>query len=272
MLSKIERGLLFPTLPTLLRIAIVFNTGLEHFFTNEDAGPQTAVIRKRQRLKFPNAPGGKSPAYFFESLDFPITDSKIAAFYAEFTSDRLVSAPHAHEGAELIYQLRGKLRVTVGDEQTVLSPGDAMYFDSGASRQPCQTRPFALFCHRRHRALATSTLTPAGPRCSNCGWPAAIRRAFFCALPCPLCHVERHGAGAPSVEPFTKPRKRGGAASAASIVVPAVYQFEFREFQESEVESSEHQDNSNIHCQRSQNRFLKNAKSTPTMTTTIATA
>jgi transcriptional regulator with XRE-family HTH domain len=144
MLSKIERGLLFPTLPTLLRIAIVFNTGLEHFFTNEDAGPQTAVIRKRQRLKFPNAPGGKSPAYFFESLDFPITDSKIAAFYAEFTSDRLVSAPHAHEGAELIYQLRGKLRVTVGDEQTVLSPGDAMYFDSGAShsyakhgRSPC---------------------------------------------------------------------------------------------------------------------------------------
>ena len=41
MLSKIERGLLFPTLPTLLRIAIVFNTGLEHFFTKDGAGPQT---------------------------------------------------------------------------------------------------------------------------------------------------------------------------------------------------------------------------------------
>ena len=76
MLSKIERGLLFPTLPTLLRIAIVFNTGLEHFFTNEEAGPQIAVIRKRQRLKFPNPPGGKPPAYFFESLDFPITEAR----------------------------------------------------------------------------------------------------------------------------------------------------------------------------------------------------
>src|SRR5436190_11740732 len=31
MLSKIERGVLFPTLPTLLRIAMVFNVGLEHF-------------------------------------------------------------------------------------------------------------------------------------------------------------------------------------------------------------------------------------------------
>jgi len=144
MLSKIERGLLFPTLPTLLRIALVFNTGLEHFFSNEEAGPQIAVVTKNQRLKFPNPPGGKPPAYFFESLDFPITGSKIAAFYAEFTSDRLVSDPHSHEGAELIYQLRGKLRVIVGDEHTVLSPGDAMYFDSGAphsyakhGRSPC---------------------------------------------------------------------------------------------------------------------------------------
>ena len=30
MLSKIERGALFPTLPTLLRIALVFGFGLEH--------------------------------------------------------------------------------------------------------------------------------------------------------------------------------------------------------------------------------------------------
>ena len=32
MLSKIERGHVFPTLPTLLRIAMVFGVGLDHFF------------------------------------------------------------------------------------------------------------------------------------------------------------------------------------------------------------------------------------------------
>ena len=32
MLSKIERGRLVPTLPTLLRIALVFSVGLDHFF------------------------------------------------------------------------------------------------------------------------------------------------------------------------------------------------------------------------------------------------
>ena len=38
MLSKIERGLLFPTLPTLLRIALVFGVGLEFFFSQEATG------------------------------------------------------------------------------------------------------------------------------------------------------------------------------------------------------------------------------------------
>ena len=35
LLSKIERGRLFPTLPTLLRIALVFGVGLEYFFAGE---------------------------------------------------------------------------------------------------------------------------------------------------------------------------------------------------------------------------------------------
>ena len=37
MLSKLERGRLFPTLPTLLRIAMVFGVGLDHFFGAVDA-------------------------------------------------------------------------------------------------------------------------------------------------------------------------------------------------------------------------------------------
>jgi DNA-binding XRE family transcriptional regulator len=41
LLSKLERGKLFPTLPTLLRIATVFGVGLDSFFsdTNRNAGP-----------------------------------------------------------------------------------------------------------------------------------------------------------------------------------------------------------------------------------------
>ena len=46
LLSKIERGRLFPTLPTLLRIALVFSVGLEFFFSGAREKPLIAVVRK----------------------------------------------------------------------------------------------------------------------------------------------------------------------------------------------------------------------------------
>ncbi len=152
MLSKIERGVLFPTLPTLLRIALVFGVGLEHFFSEESGRPRVVVIRKADRLRLPDRPGVDQPAYLFESLDFPVTESKINAFYAEFPTDAVPSELHRHEGAELIYILNGKLAVRVDEEETILGPGDAMYFDSGAAHS-----------YRRHGRSACAAIVVVAP-------------------------------------------------------------------------------------------------------------
>ena len=132
MLSKIERGQLFPTLPTLLRIAMVFGVGLDHFFLLEKEKPLVAVVRKGQRLRLPAPPGREPPAWLFESLDYPVADRRMEAFYAEFPTEALPSDPHQHGSAEFIYVLSGGLRVDVEREATVLDAGDAMYFDSSA--------------------------------------------------------------------------------------------------------------------------------------------
>ena len=52
LLSKIERGKMFPTLPTLLRVAMVFSVELATFFTPDET-PVAAVVRRsdRQRTK-----------------------------------------------------------------------------------------------------------------------------------------------------------------------------------------------------------------------------
>ena len=71
LLSKIERGRLFPTLPTLLRIALVFSVGLEFFFAGAREKPLVAVVRKAQRVTLPERPGARQVAYRFESLDYP---------------------------------------------------------------------------------------------------------------------------------------------------------------------------------------------------------
>jgi transcriptional regulator with XRE-family HTH domain len=129
MLSKIERGQLFPTLPTLLKIAMVFGVGLEHFFVDSKDRPTLAVVRKKDRLRLPDRPSAENPSFFFESLDFPISDRKMEAYYAEFEPHSGATEPHKHSGAEIIYLLSGQLAVNVDGEDTLLAKGDSMYFD-----------------------------------------------------------------------------------------------------------------------------------------------
>jgi transcriptional regulator with XRE-family HTH domain len=144
MLSKLERGKLFPTLPTLLRIAMVFGVGLDHFFTDERKRHVVAIVRKGERIRFPESSGGPV-AYHFESLDFKATERKLNAFYADFESvaaEKLKT--HQHPGVELIYLIKGKLELSIGSEIHTLESGDAIYFDSavrhkyrGLGKQPC---------------------------------------------------------------------------------------------------------------------------------------
>ncbi len=132
MLSKLERDKLFPTLPTLLRIAMVFGVGLEYFFTDERKRHVVAIARKKERLRFPESSGGGNIAYNFESLDFNATERKLNAFYAEFEPVSAEKArPHQHPGVELLYLISGKLELTIASETFTLESGDAVYFDSG---------------------------------------------------------------------------------------------------------------------------------------------
>src|ERR1700719_877535 len=56
LLSKLERAKLFPTLPTLLRIAMVFGVGLDYFFTDERKRRVVGVVRKNERVRVPESP------------------------------------------------------------------------------------------------------------------------------------------------------------------------------------------------------------------------
>src|SRR6476661_144447 len=84
LLSKIERGQLFPTLPTLLRIALVFSVGLDHFFSGSRDAPVVGIVRRKDRLRFRDTPGSRDAAYEFESLDYPAEERKTNAYLAHF--------------------------------------------------------------------------------------------------------------------------------------------------------------------------------------------
>lgn len=129
MLSKIERGQVIPTLPTLMKIAMVFGVGLEHFF-DESHLPVVEVVRAQDRLSLPNTRDAQ-PSFFFGSLDFPANDRPIDAFVAEFPAGAPKSKPHDHDGHELIYVIAGALELEIHGKSHVLQARDSAFFDSG---------------------------------------------------------------------------------------------------------------------------------------------
>lgn len=145
MLSKVERGKLFPTLPTLLRIALVFSVGLEYFFSDDQKRHVLAIVRRAERKRFPEHPDGRDISFYFESLDFAAVERKLNAYYAEFQPLQPGKAhPHHHAGVEFLCVLRGKLEIRIGMEDHFLESGDSIYFDSSlphsyrrGSQKPC---------------------------------------------------------------------------------------------------------------------------------------
>ena len=131
LLSKLERGKLFPTLPTLLRIALVFGVGLDFFFTDERKRRVVSVVRHGERVRFPERPGTQEVPYFFECLDYRATERKLSAFLADFQEipqEKL--KPHPHAGIEFLYVMKGALAIKIGSEEFQLEADDAIYFDS----------------------------------------------------------------------------------------------------------------------------------------------
>jgi len=129
MLSKLERGLLFPTLPTLLRIALVFGVGLDHFFSAATSRQALGIVRKRERTRFTERLGGRDAAWEFECLDFAATERKLNAYWVRFQAPAR-PRPHAHDGAEFLHVLRGSLQLQIAGEAHTLEGGDSIYFDS----------------------------------------------------------------------------------------------------------------------------------------------
>jgi quercetin dioxygenase-like cupin family protein len=78
--------------------------------------------------------GASAPFYEGKGLRFQTLIPEagpegLAAVKIVFPADRVEPEYKEHEGEEWIYVLSGRLRLTLGDEATVLDPGDAAYFN-----------------------------------------------------------------------------------------------------------------------------------------------
>jgi len=129
LLSKIERGKMYPTLPTLLR-------------------DRSGVQRRPRALLRRLAPAPRSPSFGRQTgrrsrngqalRGQPIGSSAwtIRSPTAPQFLLRRVRAggagrarPHDHDGAEVVYVITGTLAITIGGHEHTLRAGDSIYFD-----------------------------------------------------------------------------------------------------------------------------------------------
>ena len=131
MLSQLENGKMIPTLPTLARIAMVFDVGIDHFFGDRRRKALFSIVRAGERMRFPDRADSPKPDFFFECLAFSSQEKSLQAYLADFETREVDEvAEHLHDGAEFIHVLQGTLLVRFIDEEHELRAGDSVYFDS----------------------------------------------------------------------------------------------------------------------------------------------
>jgi transcriptional regulator with XRE-family HTH domain len=131
LLSQLENGKMIPTLPTLARIAMVFDVGLEHFFGEKGGRKLFSVVRAAERMRFPERPDAPAPSYFFECLTFAAQGKGLQAYLAEFPQRaQSEDGGHFHEGSEFLFVLDGSLTVRFQDEDHELRAGDSVLLDA----------------------------------------------------------------------------------------------------------------------------------------------
>jgi transcriptional regulator with XRE-family HTH domain len=152
MLSQLENGKMVPTLPTLARIAMVFDVGIDHFFEDRKKKTLFSVVRAGERMRFPDRADAPRPNYHFECLAFSSQEKSLQAYAAEFEvrSAREVT-DHMHEGAEFVHVLEGVLAIRYVDEEHELAAGDSVYFDGS------QPHAYRAVGPRSARALVVTT-------------------------------------------------------------------------------------------------------------------
>jgi transcriptional regulator with XRE-family HTH domain len=152
MLSQLENGKLIPTLPTLTRIALVFEVGLEHFFTGPDHARPFLIVRAKPR----HAPNGHGrigdPEEFFESLPYSSPERSMELYVADLPPRAAHTALHSHEGSEFLYVISGQLEIRTTTDVHLLEAGDCCRFDS--------SEPHAYRCASTQNAVAFVIATP----------------------------------------------------------------------------------------------------------------
>jgi transcriptional regulator with XRE-family HTH domain len=124
--KKYESGELDIPISVLYTIAGRLGTDVTVLLTGEEARMDSAAVcRKDKGVQIERYPG-----YEFSSLAYNFKHRTMEPLLVSLDSSKPQAAQVSHSGQEFNFVIEGKVKVTVGKSEYVLSAGDSIYFDA----------------------------------------------------------------------------------------------------------------------------------------------
>ena len=135
MLSKIENGLISPSLATLQSISNVLNVPLSTLFASFEEKRDCSFVPAGQGVHIERR--GTKVGHEYELLGHALGGEVAVEPYLITLSEEAVPyTGFRHAGVEFIHMLSGEVVYRHGDRNYHLRPGDSMLFDSAAPHGP----------------------------------------------------------------------------------------------------------------------------------------
>jgi transcriptional regulator with XRE-family HTH domain len=127
--SRIENGLVMPSIQTLQVISDILKVEIGYFFGKEEERGYVITRQGSRRMTYSKRGSKKKAVYgleiLAEGMENPFMEPCIVTEFARTHEDFPLAK---HEGQEFVYVLEGKLELTLGEKKFALNKGDAAYF------------------------------------------------------------------------------------------------------------------------------------------------
>jgi len=137
MLSKIENGMITPSLNTLDQLAKALNVPISQLFSEMEERRDCSFVKSGTGLRIERR--GTKAGHLYDLLGHSLS-GEIATepYLITLSEDAVPYTNFRHAGLEFIYMLSGKVRYRHADRSYLMEPGDALFFDAAARHGPEQ--------------------------------------------------------------------------------------------------------------------------------------
>jgi transcriptional regulator with XRE-family HTH domain len=135
MLSKIERGVISPSLATIYALAGALNVPVTALFRRYEEEREATYVKARESL--PAGRKGTRSGWRRQELGHSVhSDISFEPYLITIMDETTVIAPFQHNGGKLIYMLEGKIVYRHANKTYELCPGDSLFFDANKPHGP----------------------------------------------------------------------------------------------------------------------------------------